>query len=133
MDRPDSGPDEPMRHQHGNKKIARPTDQRLALLKTQAKSLIDKGEFTTTHAKAKALARYVQKLVSFARKGDVASLRRIRQEIDDRTIIKKLTTEIVPKLPAKAGGEVNVYSAGQRRGDGAQIAVITFNIGRLGR
>jgi len=119
-----------MRHQHGNKKIARPTDQRIALLKYQTKSLIEKGEFTTTHAKAKALARYVQKLVSFARKGDVASLRRIRQEIDDRSLIKKLTSEILPKLPDKAGGEVKVYSAGQRRGDAAEMAVITFNISR---
>jgi len=116
-----------MRHLRGNKKIARPTDQRLALLKSQAKSLIEHGELVTTRAKAKSLARFVQKLVTFARKGDVASLREIRKQIDDRRAIQKLTTEIVPKLSSSGGGEVSIYSAGQRRGDGAEIAVITFN------
>jgi large subunit ribosomal protein L17 len=116
-----------MRHLNGIKKIARPTDQRLALLKYQAKSLIAKGEITTTRAKAKQLARFVQKLVTFARKGDVGSLREIRKQIDDRAVILKLTKEIVPKLKSSGGGEVSVYNAGQRRGDGAEIAVITFN------
>lgn len=117
-----------MRHQHGHKKIARPTDQRLALLRTQAKSLIEKGELMTTLAKAKALARFVSKLVTFARKGDVASLREIRKHIDDRRLIYKLKHEIVPKLSKNAGGEVCVYNAGPRRGDGAKLAVITFNM-----
>jgi large subunit ribosomal protein L17 len=117
-----------MRHLNGLKKISRPTDQRLALLRYQARSLILRGEITTTRAKAKALARFVQKLVTHARKGDVANLREIRKQIDDRRTILKLTQEIVPKLKSKAGGEVSVYSAGQRRGDGAEIAVVTFNI-----
>jgi large subunit ribosomal protein L17 len=116
-----------MRHLHGHKKIARPTDQRIALLKTQAKSLIQHGQITTTRAKAKALARYVQKLVTWARKGDVAAMREIRREINDRVIIRKLTHEIVPKLSEDRGGEVSVFPAGQRRGDGSSMAVITFN------
>jgi large subunit ribosomal protein L17 len=117
-----------MRHLHGHKKISRPTDQRLALLKGLAKSLIRHGEITTSQAKAKALARYMQKLVKWARKGDVASLREIRRRIDDRDIIRKLTSEILPKLSDEPGGEVSVFSAGQRRGDGAPLAVVTFNL-----
>jgi len=117
-----------MRHLHGHKKIARPTDQRLALLKTQAKSLIEHGEITTSKAKAKALARYMQKLVTWARKGDVAGIREIRREIDDRKLIKKLVHEIVPKLSKSRGGEVSVFNAGKRRGDGAPLAVIAFNV-----
>ena len=117
-----------MRHLHGHKRISRPTDQRIALLRTQAKSLIISGEITTTHAKAKALARYVQKLVTLARKGDVASLRNIRRQIDNRELVKKLKDEIVPKLRSDSGGEISVIRAGNRRGDGSEIAVITFNV-----
>ncbi len=117
-----------MRHLHGHKKIGRPTDQRLALLKNLAKSLIEHGEIMTSRAKAKALARYMQKLVTWARKGDVASLRQLRKVISDRNLIKKLTHEIVPKLMSEGGGEVSVFNAGKRRGDGAELAVITFNL-----
>jgi len=101
----------------------------MALLKYQAKSLIEQGSITTTHAKAKALARYMQKLVNWARKGDINALRQIRKEIDDRDLIKKLTKEILPKLPEDKGGEVSVFAAGQRRGDGSPLAVVRFNTG----
>ena len=117
-----------MRHLRANKKISRPTDQRMALLRYQARSLIQKGEITTTRAKAKALASFVMKLITHARKGDVSNLREIRRYIDDRRVILKLTTEIVPKLTSKNGGEISVYDAGQRRGDGADISVVTFNL-----
>jgi large subunit ribosomal protein L17 len=117
-----------MRHLQGNKKIGRPTDQRLALLKTQAKSLIEHGEIRTTEAKAKALARYMQQLVNLARKGDVASMRQIRMEINSRDLIRKLTKDIVPKLSANRGGEVSVFRAGKRRGDGTETAVVVFNV-----
>lgn len=117
-----------MRHLHGHKKINRPTDQRLALLKSLAKSLIEHKEIITSKAKAKALARFMQKLVHLARKGDVSSLRQIRKQIDNRELIKKLTGEILPKLTSSGGGEVSVLSAGRRRGDGAELAVVTFNL-----
>ncbi len=117
-----------MRHLHGHKKLNRPTDQRLALLRTQAKSLIEHGEVTTTRAKAKALARFVQKLVTWARKQDVAGMRQIRKQINDRDTIRKLTHEIVPNLISEGGGEVSVIAAGQRRGDGSHLAVVTFNM-----
>lgn len=119
-----------MRHLHGHRKISRPTDQRMALLKNLAKSLIEHGEITTSLAKAKALSRYMQRLVGLARKGDVASLRMIRKQIDDRGVIRKLTKDIVPKLSSEAGGEVSVIQAGSRRGDGAKLAVVTFNLAK---
>ena len=122
------GDDVEMRHLHGHKKLNRSTDQRLALLRNQTKSLIAHGEITTTQAKAKALARFVQKLITWARKGDVAAMRQIRKQINDRSAISKLANEIVPKLASDAGGEVTVIAAGQRRGDGSKLAVVTFNL-----
>jgi large subunit ribosomal protein L17 len=116
-----------MRHLHGHKKIERPTDQRLALLKTQAKFLIEHGEITTSKAKARSLVRFMQRIVHLARKGDVSSLRQIRKQINSRDLIRKLTSEIVPKLKANPGGEVSLFNAGRRRGDGAETAVVIFN------
>ena len=117
-----------MRHLHGHKKLNRPTDQRLALLRTLARDLIRHGEITTSRAKAKSLVRFMQRLVKWAKRGDVASLRQIRKQIDDRDIINRLTEEIVPKLPEDPGGEVSVFNAGKRRGDGAELAVVAFNM-----
>jgi large subunit ribosomal protein L17 len=117
-----------MRHLHGHKKLNRPTDQRLALLRTQARDLIRHGEITTSKAKARSLARFMQKLVKWARRGDVASLRQIRKHISDRNIINRLTEEILPKLPEDPGGEVSVFNAGKRRGDGSELAVVAFNM-----
>ena len=117
-----------MRHLHGHKKLNRSTDQRLALLRSQARELIRHREITTSRARAKSLARFMQKLIRWARRGDVASMRQIRKQIDDRSIINMLTEEILPKLADDPGGEVSVFSAGKRRGDGAELAVIAFNI-----
>jgi len=117
-----------MRHLHGHKKLNRPTDQRIALLRNLAKSLIEHGEISTGRAKARSLARFMQKLVTLARKGDVASLRQIRKHINSRDLIRKLKDEIVPKLSDDRGGEVSVFPAGKRRGDGAEIAIVTFNL-----
>ena len=97
-------------------------------MKYQTRSLLEHGEITTSRAKAKALARFVQKLVKWARKGDVAAIRQIRKQVTDRALVRKLTEEIVPNLRSSGGGEVSVIPAGQRRGDGTPLAVVTFNL-----
>jgi large subunit ribosomal protein L17 len=117
-----------MRHRKGNKKLGRPTDQRIALLRTQAAQLFRYGRIMTTEAKAKALVGFADKLVHKAMAGDVHSIRQVRKHISDRDIIKHLVTEVVPKIGERDGGYVTVIKGYQRQGDGAPMALVKLNI-----
>jgi large subunit ribosomal protein L17 len=117
-----------MRHRKGNKKIERPTDQRMALLRVQAGQLFRYGRIMTTEAKARALVMFADKLVHKAKAGDVHSLRQIRRYISDRDIIKHLVNEVVPKIGDRDGGYVTVIKGYQRQGDGAPMALVKLNI-----
>jgi large subunit ribosomal protein L17 len=117
-----------MRHRKGNKKLGRPTDQRLALLRTQATQLFRHGRIMTTVAKAKALIPFAEKLIHKAKAGDVHSLRQVRRYITDRDVIKHLVTEVVPKVSDKDGGYITAVKGFQRQGDGAPMALVKLNI-----
>ncbi len=117
-----------MRHRKGNKKLGRPTDQRIALLRTQAAQLFMHGQIMTTEVKAKALTSFADKLIHKAKAGDVHSLRQVRKHITDRNIIQHLVKEIVPKVEDVDGGYVSAIKAYQRKGDGAPMALVKLNI-----
>ena len=117
-----------MRHRKGNKKLARPTDQRIALLRTLASQLFRSGQIMTTEAKAKALIGFADKLVHKAKTGDVHSLRQVREHITNRDIIKHLVVEVVPKLGDRDGGYITAVKGFRRRGDGAPMALVKLNI-----
>jgi large subunit ribosomal protein L17 len=117
-----------MRHRKGNKKLGRPTDQRMALLRTLAAQLIRHGRIMTTEAKAKALVAFTEKLVHKAKAGDVHSLRQVRKYISDRDIIKHLVDELVPLLKDKDGGYITTVKGFRRQGDGASMTLVRMNI-----
>lgn len=117
-----------MRHRKGNKKLGRPTDQRMALLRTQAAQLFKHGKIMTTETKAKALVPFADKLINKAKGGDVHSLRQLRKYITDREIIRHIVTEIVPKVADRNGGYVTAIKGYRRQGDGAAMALVRLNI-----
>ena len=117
-----------MRHRKANSKLSRPTDQRMALLRTQAAQLIRHGRIMTTEAKAKELVAFTEKLVHKAKAGDVHSLRQVRKSITDRDIIKHLVTELVPLLKEKDGGYITTVKGFRRQGDGTPMTVVRMNI-----
>ena len=117
-----------MRHRKGNKKLGRPTDQRMALLRTQATQLFRHGKIMTTETKAKALVPFADKLINKAKAGDVHSLRQVRKYITDRSIIRHLVTEVAPKVAERDGGYVTAIKGYRRRGDGAPMALVRLNI-----
>ena len=117
-----------MRHRKGNKKLGRPTDQRIALLRTQAAQLFRHGRIMTTETKAKALVSFAEKLIHKAKVGDVHSLRQVRKHITDRDVIKHLVTEVVPKVGDREGGYITAIKGFRLRGDGAPMALVKLNI-----
>lgn len=115
-------------HRHGYKgrKFNRETDQRRALLKGLADSLVKYESIETTLPKAKEIAPYVEKLITKAKKGDLHNRRQIISLLQTITSAHKLVDEIAPKLSARSSGYLRIEKTGLRRGDNAQMARVSF-------
>lgn len=115
-------------HRHGYKgrKFGRERDQRRALLKGLATSLVEHGEIETTLPKAKELSRYIEKVITKAKKGDLANRRQVIAALSTQAAAFKLVDEIAPQLTGRTSGHVRVSRTRLRIGDGAQLATIGF-------
>ena len=115
-------------HRHGYKgrKLGRERDQRKALLKGLATSLVMEKSIETTLPKAKELVRYIEKLITKAKKGDLANRRAVIAGLNTQVAAIKLVDQIAPQLAHRTSGHVRVERTRLRVGDGAQMAVIEF-------
>ena len=115
-------------HRHGYKgrKFGRERDQREALIKGLAESLIIHESIETTLHKAKDLVPYVEKLITKAKKGDLHNRRQIIQKLDTVSSAHKLVDEIAPKLTKRDSGHLRIERTKLRRGDNAQLARVSF-------
>ena len=115
-------------HRHGYKgrKFGRERDQRRALIKGLATSLVEHGSIETTLPKAKELTRYIEKVITKAKKGDLASRRQVIAELSTQAAALKLVDEIAPQLTGRTSGHVRVERTRIRVGDGAEMARISF-------
>lgn len=100
-----------------------PSHERL-ILANLATALFEHGRITTTEAKAKRLRPYAERLITFAKRGDLASRRRVLTVIRDKGVVHELFTEIGPRYANRNGGYTRVVKAGNRKGDNAPMAVI---------
>jgi large subunit ribosomal protein L17 len=115
-----------MRHGVGHKKLNRTGSHRQAMFGNMAAALIKHEQIVTTLPKAKALRPVVERLVTLAKKGDLASRRLVVSRMRDETQAKKLFDTLAPRYKARAGGYTRVLKAGYRYGDNAPLAVIEF-------
>jgi large subunit ribosomal protein L17 len=115
-------------HRHGYKgrKFGRERDQRRALMKGLATSLVEHGKIETTLPKAKELVRYIEKLITKAKKGDLHNRRQVIAKLSTQAAAYKLVDEIAPQLSGRTSGHVRVERTRVRVGDGAQLATIAF-------
>lgn len=115
-------------HRHGYKgrKFHRETDQRRALMKGLADSLIIHQTIETTLPKAKEIVPYVEKLITKAKKGDLHNRRQIISSVQTIEAAHKLVDDIAPKLGGRQSGHLRVERTRFRRGDNAQLARVSF-------
>jgi len=115
-------------HRHGYKgrKFNRETDQRSALVKGLADSLIKHESIETTFHKAKEIVPYVEKLITKAKKGDLHNRRLIISGLQTLQSAHKLVDDIAPKLGGRVSGHLRVVRTRTRRGDNAQLARVSF-------
>lgn len=115
-------------HRHGyrGRKLGRERDQRRALLKGLATSLVMEESIETTLPKAKELVRYIEKLITKAKKGDLANRRAVIAGLSTQVAATKLVDQIAPQLTGRTSGHVRVERTRLRVGDGAQMAIVEF-------
>lgn len=139
-----------MRHQCKRHHLSKPADQRKALLRSLATELFLHGEITTTMARAKALRPYAENVITFAKKGDLASRRQAAkfifdketskymnletgeifdipqegQKLPSQTVLRQLFSVIGKKYATRNGGYTRIYRLAPRRGDAAEMALI---------
>ncbi len=100
-----------------------PAHERL-LLANLAAALFTHKSITTTETKAKRLRPFAERLVTFAKRGDLHSRRRVLSVIGDKTVVHELFTEIAPLVAEREGGYTRITKIGNRKGDNAPMAVI---------
>ena len=112
-----------MRHQKHGRKLNRTTSHRAATLRSLACSLIEHEAITTTVPKAKEARRFVERLITTARKGTLAARRRVASRLGDEVAAKKLVEDVAPRFAERPGGYTRVVKLAQRRvGDATQLA-----------
>ncbi len=115
-----------MRHHEKFKTLGREKGQRVALVRSLVRSLIIHEGITTTETRAKELRKYIEPLLTTAKKGTLASRRLISSKIDDVKATKKLVEVIAPMHKDRKGGYTRVIKLPLRKSDGAKMAVIEF-------
>jgi len=94
------------------------------MLANLATSLFQHGRITTTEAKAKRLRPLAERLITFAKKGDLHARRRVLTVVRDKEVVHTLFTEIGPQYAERPGGYTRITKLGPRKGDNAPMAVI---------
>lgn len=112
-----------MRKRKKGRKLGRKRDQRKALVKALVSALILHEKMKTTEGKAKEVSPFAEKFITIAKKGDLNSRRRLSQFFAPK-IVKKLIADIAPRYKARQGGYTRIIKLGQRKTDGARMAII---------
>ena len=118
----------------GYRKLGRTSDQRKAMLRDLATSLIVSERVETTEARAKELRSVVEKLITLGKKGDLASRRNAAKTLQNveilnedetvQTALQKLFGEVAERYTERQGGYTRILKVGPRRGDGAESVII---------
>jgi len=94
------------------------------MLANLATALFEHGKITTTEARARRLRPVAERLITFAKRGDLHARRQVLTVVTDKTVVKTLFDEIGPSYATRAGGYTRITKIGPRKGDNAAMAVI---------
>ena len=106
------------------RKLGRPTDQRIAMLRNLTTSLLENGKIETTVTRAKEVRSTAEKMITLGKTNTLHTRRQAMSYITKEDVVKKLFDEIAPKYADRNGGYTRIYKLGERRGDAAQMAIL---------
>ena len=113
-----------MRHGKRGRKLGRTASHKKAMLNNMATSLFDNGKVRTTLPKAKELRGVAERLISFAKRGDLHARRQVLRRIQNKVVLTKLFEEIGPSFADRSGGYTRILKLGPRRGDSSELCLI---------
>ena len=108
----------------GYRRLGRRSDQRRAMLRAMTTYLLENGQIKTTLTRAKEVAPLAEKMITLAKKNDMAAYRQALSYITKEDVAKKLFSEIGSKYAERNGGYTRVVKIGPRRGDAAEMAIV---------
>jgi len=111
-----------MRHRKADKRLGRNDDHRRSMLRNLVTSLFTHGKIETTVTRAKETSRVAARLITRAKRADVASRRAVAAYITDAAVVKKLMDQIAPSLASRPGGYTRIVRTRIRKGDAAELA-----------
>ena len=115
-----------MKHNIKNKKLNKTSSHRKAMFMNMSNALIKHEQITTTLAKAKELRRFVEKIITLGKKGDLFSRRKTISTLQDEKMSKKVFNVLADRYKNRAGGSTRIIKIGNRFGDNAPTAIIEF-------
>ena len=110
----------------GTRKLGRPTAHRQAMLRGLVTLLLENGKVNTTLSRAKEVSALADKMITLGKTGTLAARRAALAFITKEDVVTKLFTQIAPEYAARSGGYTAVYKLGPRRGDAAEMALVTL-------
>ncbi|MBR3965334.1 MAG: 50S ribosomal protein L17 [Clostridia bacterium] len=110
----------------GTRKLGRPTAHRNAMLRGMVTYLLENGKVETTLTRAKEVRAMAEKMITLGKQNTLASRRAALAYITKEDVVTKLFAEIAPKYEGVNGGYTCIYKLGPRRGDAAEMALITL-------
>ncbi|TWI71648.1 large subunit ribosomal protein L17 [Desulfobotulus alkaliphilus] len=115
-----------MRHRKAGVKLNRTSSHRDAMFRNMVTSMIKHGRIRTTDVKAKELRRWVDKMVTLAKRGDLHARRQALSVIREKSVVHQLFAEAQDRFGHRAGGYTRIIKLGYRAGDAAPMALIEF-------
>ena len=113
-----------MRHGKRGRKLGRTASHKRAMLSNMAASLFTYGSIRTTHAKAKELRGVAERLITFAKRGDLHARRQVLRRIRNQRVVAKLFDEIAVSFSERNGGYLRLLKLGPRRGDRVEMCLV---------
>ena len=115
-----------MRHRKAGRRLGMPTDRRKALMRSLAAAMLLHEGIRTTEPRAKELRRFVERLVTISKRGDVTARRLALRKLPDKLLVEKLFEVYGPRYQNRPGGYTRIIKLGPRHGDAAPMARIEF-------
>jgi large subunit ribosomal protein L17 len=113
-----------MRHQKAGRKFGRTMEHRKAMSRNLVTALLDHGRIETTEAKGKELRRWVERVITTAKRDNVAARRAVAAVVEDGDVTERLFTKLMPRIAERPGGYTRVLKIGPRQGDGAEMVLV---------
>ena len=108
----------------GYRKLGKPTDQRMAMLRAMTTYLLENGQIKTTVTRAKEVAPLAEKMITLAKKSSLTTYRQALSFLTKEDVAKKLFDKLGPQYAERNGGYTRVVRIGPRRGDAAEMAIV---------